>query len=418
MNVDKDFIFESSGWNFNKDSLIEAKKILSLIKIKRKNKDIPFFSLLDSDYDIRKIKEDSKFFLNTKESITDFILLGAGGSSLGANALIRTNITGRSGINFHILDSLDPITIKNTFEKISPKTSKFLVISKSGKTTEIVVLMTVVIEWLTNNNIKVDDAIMSMYDFSIAMGSPIAKISSEYGLKTTEHQSNIGGRFSALSATGLLPASVMGIDPMLLRKTSRKTLNSILNEENEFILSSAIFASSQINKKKLNCVINYGDNLSELLLWYRQLWNESLGKNGEGIFLLTGKGSVDQHSQLQMWLDGPNNGLYTFLNSKKIETDIEIPINKNISYIPKITSSKLLNIMSQSTYQALKDRGRPVRSISINDISVVSTTSLMVTFIIEILLVAELLKIDPYSQDAVEDIKNNTLRKLHNYDSN
>ena len=102
----------------------------------------------------------------------------------------------------------------------------------------------------------------------------------------------------------------------------------------------------------------------------------------------------------------------------KIETDIEIPINKNISYIPKITSSKLLNIMSQSTYQALKDRGRPVRSISINDISVVSTTSLMVTFIIEILLVAELLKIDPYSQDAVEDIKNNTLRKLHNYDSN
>ena len=80
--------------------------------------------------------------------------------------------------------------------------------------------------------------------------------------------------------------------------------------------------------------------------------------------------------------------------------------------------SKLLDVMSQATYQALKNRGRPVRSITIEDISVVSTASLMVTFILEVLLVAELLKINPYSQDAVEDIKINTLRKLDNYESN
>ena len=418
MNVDKDFIFESYGWNFNRDLLVKAKKILSLMKIKRKNNDVPFFTLLDSDDDIKKIIDDSKFFLNTKEFITDFILIGTGGSSLGASALVKTNIIDKSGINFHILDSLDPVTIKNTLVKLSPKTAKFLVISKSGRTTETVVLMMIVLEWLKSNNIKVEETIMSMFDFSLGMESPIAKISSEYGLKTTEHHSKIGGRFSALSSTGLLPATVMGIDPTLMRMTSRKALDSILNQENEFILSSALFASSKINKNKLNCIINYGDNLSEFLLWYRQLWNESLGKDGQGVFLLTGKGSVDQHSQLQMWLDGPNNGLYTFLNFKNIKTDLKIPINKNMPHMPEITSSKLLNVMSHSTYQALKDRGRAVRSITINDISVVSTASLMVTFIIEILLVAELLKIDPYSQEAVEDIKINTLRKLDNYDSN
>ena len=418
MNSSKDFIFESSGWNCNKDLLFKDKKILSLMQIKRKNKDIPLFSLLDSDDDIKKIKDDAKFFVNAEETITDFTLVGTGGSSLGASAIVKTDIVNKSGINFHVLDSLDPVTIKNTLSKLPPKTSKFLVISKSGKTTEIIVIMMIIIEWLENNNIKINKAIMSMYDFSIGMESPIAKISNEFGLKKTGHHSNIGGRFSALSATGLLPACIMGIDPMLLRIASRKTLNFILNKENKFILSSSIFASSEINKNKLNCIINYGDNLTEFLLWYRQLWSESLGKKGEGIFLLTGKGSVDQHSQLQMWLDGPNNGLYTFLNFKNIQTDIEIPTYKNISYIPKTTSSKLLNLMSQSTYQALGERGRPVRSLTTSDISVVSTVSLMVTFIIEILLVAELLKVDPYSQDAVEDIKINTLRKLNKYDSN
>ena len=97
----------------------------------------------------------------------------------------------------------------------------------------------------------------------------------------------------------------------------------------------------KVNKNKLNCVIHYGDNLSPFLLWYRQLWNESLGKKGEGTFLLTAKGTIDQHSQLQMWLDGPNNGLYTFLNIENNKFDIDIPFNKKLSSIPKISSFDL-----------------------------------------------------------------------------
>ena len=123
--------------------------------------------------------------------------------------------------------------------------------------------------------------------------------------------------FLILSATGLLPATVMGIDPYLLRNKSQEAINRYLNVDNKFILSSSLFSRKGINKNKLNCVIHYGDNLSPFLLWYRQLWNESLGKKGEGTFLLTANGSIDQHSQLQMWLDGPNNGLYTFLNVEK-----------------------------------------------------------------------------------------------------
>ena len=416
MEFAKDLNFKSSGWECKTSLLSKAKDIITIMKKKRQNREIPIFSVLDSDNDIEEIINDSKFFIGNESIITDFILLGIGGSSLGADALNKSNIVKSTNIKFHVLDSLDPLTIKNTLGKIDPHTSKFLVVSKSGKTTEIIALMMIVIDWLKNNKVKIEEAIMCMFDYGIAMESPVAKISREYGLKNASHQSNIGGRFSALTATGLLPATVMGIDPYLLRNVSREAINKYLDEDNKFILSSSLFSSDKVNKNKLNCVIHYGDNLSQFLLWYRQLWNESLGKKGEGTFLLTAKGTIDQHSQLQMWLDGPNNGLYTFLNIENNKFDIDIPFNKKLSSIPKISSADLLNIMSKSTYQALEGNNRPVRSISISDISVESTVSLMVAFIVEILLIAELLKINPYNQDAVEDIKRNTIRNLKSYE--
>ena len=415
MGSTKDLIFKSSGWKCDDNLLTKARNIIISMKEKRKNKEIPLFSILDNDTDIKKIINDSKFFIDNKTIITDFVLIGTGGSSLGATTLIKSNVNEKTKIQFHVLDSLDPLTIKKTLDKLTPQTSKFLVISKSGKTTEIIALMMIVIDWLNNSKVKISENVMCMYDYGMAMESPVAKISREYGLNNTSHP-NIGGRFSALTATGLLPATVMGIDPYLLRNKSQEAINRYLNVDNQFILNSSLFSSKGINKNKLNCVIHYGDNLSPFLFWYRQLWNESLGKKGEGTFLLTAKGSIDQHSQLQMWLDGPNNGLFTFLNLRNTKFDTDVPFNKKLSPISKISSFELLNVMSKSTYQALADKSRPVRSISVNDLSVESTVSLMIVFIIEVLLVAELLKINPYDQDAVEDIKINTLRNLKKYE--
>ena len=243
----------------------------------------------------------------------------------------------------------------------------------------------------------------------------LIEIAKEYNLKIVQHQ-KVGGRFSSLTSTGLLPAAIMGLDPYMIRKSARDTLNSVFRDNN-FILKSASFSNNLNDKSNLNCVISYGDALSPLVAWYKQLWNESLGKDSKGTFLLSGKGSLDQHSQLQMWLDGPNIGNYTFLKVNN-NNGHKIHKSKIAPWLSDVSLGEILNTMAESTYDALKENRRAVRSISIPDISVETISSLMVTFILEVLVVAELLGVDPYTQNAVEAIKINTFKRLKNYEYN
>jgi glucose-6-phosphate isomerase len=208
----------------------------------------------------------------------------------------------------------------------------------------------------------------------------------------------------------------MGLDPYSIRKTARKSLNNAF-DNSKFIMKSSKFSGSLKLNNNLNCVISYGDALSPLVAWYKQLWNESLGKEAKGSFLLTGKGGLDQHSQLQMWLDGPNIGSYTFLKVNN-NNGFKIPESKISPWLSGISLGETLNIMAESTYDALKENGRAVRSISIPDISAESIASLMTIFTLEILVVAELLGVDPYTQDAVEAIKINTFKRLKKYEHN
>ena len=111
--------------------------------------------------------------------------------------------------------------------------------------------------------------------------------------KTIKHISNVGGRFSSLTSTGLLPAVIMGADPYAIRESSQKTLDFILEDKNFRMLGSSLFIDKTINVKKLNCVISYGDFLAPMVRWYRQLWAESLGKNGQGNFFISAEGTKD-----------------------------------------------------------------------------------------------------------------------------
>tara|TARA_B100001559_G_scaffold249464_1_gene212846 strand:- start:3508 stop:4227 length:720 start_codon:yes stop_codon:yes gene_type:complete len=237
------------------------------------------------------------------------------------------------------------------------------------------------------------------------------KIVNQYGLKVIQHE-NIGGRFSVLSSTGLLPAAIMGIDPYSIRNAARRSLRNIF-ENTSFILSSSVFSRVNNMGGKLNCIIHYGDALASFVSWYKQLWNESLGKASKGSFLLTGKGSIDQHSQLQMWLDGPNIANYTFIKVEKSEGYKILSDDKEL-LLSGLTLETLQNIMADSTYTALKDNNRSVRMISISEITVESVVELMVKLILEVLVVAELTDVDPYTQNAVEKIKINISKRLKN----
>jgi glucose-6-phosphate isomerase len=406
MSENKNYIFGSENWSINKDLLDKANNVFLTFKKNIKANNIPVFSLINSDNDIEEIIKNAKFF-TSDNSLKDFILIGTGGSSLGADALIQaySNNNLNKNINFHILDTLDSNSVSRLLDTINPETSKFLAVSKSGKTTETIALLLIVIDWLFLHKIKIDQSIMIMCQTTDSEDQELIEIAKKYYLKVIQHE-NIGGRFSALTSTGLLPATIMGINPYSIRKAAKKALKNIF-KNNDFILSSSVFSEVQ----KLNCVIHYGDALTSFVNWYKQLWNESLGKDSKGSFLLTAKGSIDQHSQLQMWLDGPNIGNYTFIVIENIE-GYKLPSLKTKSLLSGLTLGQIQNIMAESTFDALKENNRSVRSISIKEITVENVAELMVTLILEVLVIAELMEVDPYTQNAVEKIKTNVSKRL------
>ncbi|MDB9762572.1 hypothetical protein OAC06_07135 [Alphaproteobacteria bacterium] len=415
MYKDKKYIFNSSGWQVSDDLQKKTNSIITSLRNKRDDKKIPIFSIIDSDLDLEEIIHNAKFF--TDKQLKNFVLIGTGGSSLGADSFIRAHKYhhGDQSIGFHILDNLDPNAVSQIFDVIEPSTAKFLAVSKSGKTTETIALLLIVINWLILKNIKVKESIMIMCEEQSDEFQELIEIAKEYNLKIVQHQ-KIGGRFSSLTSTGLLPATVMGMNPYMIRKSARDSLNNVFNNNN-FIIKSALFSNNFNEQSNLNCVISYGDALSPLVAWYKQLWNESLGKDSKGTFLLSGKGSLDQHSQLQMWLDGPNIGNYTFLKVNN-NNGHKIPKSEIAPWLSGLSLGEILNTMAESTYDALKENRRAVRSISIPDISAETIASLMVTFMLEVLVVAELLNVEPYTQNAVEAIKINTFKRLKNYEYN
>lgn len=412
MDQKENYIFSSANWEIDNELLNKTNDILFKFRNDIKSNKIPIFSLINSDEDIEEIIRNAKYFTSNNK-LTDFILIGTGGSSLGAEALIQANLNNPTNkkINFHILNTLDSNSVSKVLDVINPKTSKFLAISKSGKTTETVALLLVVINWLSSNSIKIENAGMVMCEDINNHANDLMKIVNQYGLKVIQHE-NIGGRFSVLSSTGLLPAAIMGIDPYSIRNAARRSLRNIF-ENTSFILSSSVFSRVNNMGGKLNCIIHYGDALASFVSWYKQLWNESLGKASKGSFLLTGKGSIDQHSQLQMWLDGPNIANYTFIKVEKSEGYKILSDDKEL-LLSGLTLETLQNIMADSTYTALKDNNRSVRMISISEITVESVVELMVKLILEVLVVAELTDVDPYTQNAVEKIKINISKRLKN----
>lgn len=405
--------FNSFGWEVKKNKREKIINVLENFRDKRQKKSIPIFSIIDSDDDLQDIIETSKFFINPDTELNDFILLGTGGSTLGAEALIEP-LEKNNNINFHVIDNIETNKLLNLLEKVEASKTKILAVSKSGNTIETISLLLILCEWMLARGINLKNSVLVMSERKLAnKKNIILDIAKEKNISSVRHAEYIGGRFSSLTSTGLLPATVMGANPFLIRKSARTALDYILEEKFFFKLGSGFFWDDLPNSNKLNCIMSYGDFLDPLIRWYRQLWSESLGKKGNGIFFVSAKGPVDQHSQMQMWLDGPNIGLYSILLSSSEDEKINIPQSKFLPWSRSYSLDNLSNVMAHATYDSLKFKKRPVRMINMPSRNPESIASLMVIFLVEVLILAELKNINPYGQPAVEDIKVKTLNRLN-----
>ncbi len=351
----------------------------------------------------------------TKE-MTDLVVLGIGGSSLGAQTLAQLTGWGLPGYQpaqnrptVHLPENLDPLTFDRLLNACDLQTTRFLVVSKSGGTaeplTQTLAAMTAVENAVGQKELNRHFSVLT----SPGDNNPLRQVAEMHDLPILDH-ADIGGRFSVLSNTGLLPAEILGLDSEKLRRGAASTLEATLTETDAPVTLCAATTMGLLEERgvSLSALTSYDDRLQRFGLWFRQLWGESLGKDGTGLTPLAGVGPVDQHSQLQLYLAGPNDKLHTLI-TRDVKGEGAVPASElasgPLSAYSGTTIGDLLDAEQRATLATLAKNGRPVRHLNVATLNEESMGALLMHFMLETILVADMLGVDPFDQPAVEEGK-------------
>tara|TARA_B100000780_G_scaffold57682_1_gene36676 strand:- start:66 stop:1217 length:1152 start_codon:yes stop_codon:yes gene_type:complete len=336
----------------------------------------------------------SKKFVSKLKKYSNIRIIGMGGSSLGTESIYNF-LEHKIKKKFYFINNLQSRI------KIPKKKFLNLIVSKSGSTLETISNVNIYIK-KNHKNIFITENKKS-YLFLLAK-----KLKAEI----IHHNNFIGGRYSVLSEVGMLPAELMG-----LNEKNFKQLNSLIKNKNfiKSLISSVNSTLHFIKKKKFNSIIlNYDSRAENLFRWYQQLVAESLGKKGTGLFPIISNMPKDNHSLMQLYLDGPKNNFFTLFFTK--ESNSAKIINKEILSSHTYLRNKNLNqiMLSQklATEKVFTQKNIPFRSFEILARNEKTLGELFCFFILETILIGRALKINPYDQPSVELIKKETKKIL------
>ena len=353
-------------------------------------------SLPEKRDDLAGIRDASE---RLSDSCTDLLMIGTGGSSLGARALcaLAANATPK----LHFLENIDPATLGPLLECLDPTQTKALFISKSGGTIETMAVSMIVMNWLIEG---CGESMLERQTMAITMqtNNPLARLCCRYAIPIMAHDPEIDGRYSVFSVVGLLPAMIAGLDILAIRNGAASVLTSMAPVDG----AALAVAFTKERQHTSTVLMPYRDQLADLALWYRQLWAESLGKEGKGTTPIQAGGTVDQHSQLQLYLDGRNDKLISLITCPTAGSGLTIPDSfAKEAGMPNIGGrpiGDLLDAFSFATADALIEASRPVRVFQIERLEEATIGALMMHFILETLITAKLWQVDPFGQPAVE----------------
>ena len=361
--------------------------------------------------DLAEIEQLSK---RIKSSFKKVVILGVGGSSLGGKTL--NAIQNNPEIETIFLESIDSNTIQKNLHQIDLKTSCFVVVSKSGETVETICQTLIIIEKFKAANIQ--DFNKNFIFITEDKESTASKIAKELGSEVYFHPKDIGGRFSYLSIVGLLPACLVGLDIRKIRLGAKTTLENFLTQNaQESALLKACALQLYLSDKGFsnNVVMPYIDNLKDFTDWYRQLLAESLGKNGFGLTPINSMGTIDQHSQLQLYLDGLEDKFFTFITSENHPFDFAVKDLPNCaSKFGGKNLNQILQIEQNTTIEVLDNKNLPIRILEINKIDEETLSALMMHMFLETIIIAGAKAINPFDQPAVELRKTLAKKYLQN----
>ena len=354
------------------------------------NKNSPIIKSLSKNYK----DKFNKSFLNKIKKNKNYRLLGMGGSTLGSQAIYQF-FENTVKNNFEFIDNLQ------SKKKINEKKHTNLIISKSGNT----------IETIVNANIFIKKKDKNIF-ITEKKNNYLHLLAKQLKADVIEHNNFIGGRYSVLSEVGMLPAELMGLKSKNFRQynsliKNKAFINNLINN-----VASTIYF---IKKRKFNSVIiNYDERSENLFKWYQQLISESLGKNNKGLLPIVSTMPKDNHSVMQLYLDGFKNNFYTFFIVR--EKSSEKINNKNIlkshNFLKNKKISDIVYAQKKATETVFKKKNLPFRSFEIRERNEKTLGELFCFFILETILLGRSLNVDPFDQPAVELIKTETKKNL------
>ena len=378
----------------NKADKLIQKKLNRFLNLKNLISKYPLLKSLKSDYQYSYKKN----FLKILNKNIEFNIIGMGGSILGTQS-IYDFLKHKINKKFFFFDNL------KSYKNLKTKKKRLnIIISKSGNTLETFSNLNLILTHQKNNN----NLIITEKKKSI-----LNDLANKLKIDVIEHKNYIGGRYSVLSEVGMLPAELMG-----LKEKKFKKLNDLVKKKTftNFLIKNVISIYKNIQKGKRNSVIlNYDESSDNFLKWYQQLSAESLGKNNKGIFPIISTMPKDNHSLLQLYLDGPKNNFYTFFSVKnknnfKYNTTFMVDSFKNLK---NKNDQEVLYAQKNATENVFRKKKIPFRSFDIRHKKEDTLGELFTFFILETLLLSNLLKVNPINQPSVELIKTET-RKILN----
>ncbi len=342
------------------------------------------------------------------ESIETIAVIGIGGSSLGAKAVYEF-IKPLNGLSrkLYFFESTDPINITDILSKFDIKKTHFLVISKSGNTVETFSIYKYIYSLQSD---------ASAYTFITDPGSLLEKYANEINASVLYLPNNVGGRFSVLSTVGLVPLALCGINIRSLLSGANTIKKSFFEHGyiQDILLKKAVYYAKNHAQYHINCIFAYSETLKYFCEWYVQLWGESLGKHQRhsafnvGLTPIGLIGPKDQHSFLQLIMEGTRDKSVTFIKINDFHDNITIP-DISLPHLEALDSlnglpfSKLINMQCDSVIEALLEQENiPLDTITVSSVTEANIGALIYYYELLTSLVGELIDVNTYDQPGVE----------------
>ncbi len=432
-NADAQVVGVENGLNLSEEFAAYKDKIAEIIADLNKRKDKPgqwlqWMNLGYSEETVWYVKEYAALVQNRFENI---LVLGIGGSALGGIAVteallkpywnLLTSEQRNGAPRIFFLDNIDPDSMSGLLDMLDLKKTLVNVITKSGSTAETMSQFMILKDRLEKE--LGDDYRKNIVATTDKKTGILRQIAEQEGYKTFVVPDDVGGRFSVFSAVGLLPFALLGIDIDEITNGIKDMDLALKNTDiNENIAAQNALIQYLMDTKKgkhLSVMMPYSSRLKYVSDWYVQLWAESLGKNEDlqgnhvhiGPTPIKALGVTDQHSQIQLYNEGPNDKIINFIRVEEFDTTLEIPKifeYTGIGYLGGKTVNALLNAEADSTKVSLSDYARPTVTITLQRVDGYNVAQLLYMLEVQTAIAGELYNINTFNQPGVEQAKNYT----------